>query len=293
MTMLGMLALATTDATHSQDVPLRPPGLPSLPGSGASKTAEQLVRVRSSADVDVATPGQTFHLAFVFEIEKDWHIYWKNSGASGGPTTIAISAPSDFTIGTVRYPRPKAFHSEEGTTYGYEGTTVIYVEVTAPPVLASGHVSFNARVNWMVCKDICLTGRAVQIINVVTAERDAGLRLPSARPQDPAIAANKSHLPKNITALTGGKVEHTDTTLTMTLPAAGFSTAEFFPDETPGVTYDSATVKREGEVITVTVPIAIRPNNAQGQPLRIAGTVGLGNRQTDPAYDIEIPLSAP
>ena len=45
-----------------------PPGFG--PDSGANKTAEQLVPVQVMADVDVIHPGQKFHLAVAFEIER-------------------------------------------------------------------------------------------------------------------------------------------------------------------------------------------------------------------------------
>jgi thiol:disulfide interchange protein DsbD len=245
------------------------------------------------ADVNAVTPGLTFHLAFIFDIEPGWHIYWKNAGASGGPTTISVSGPADFKIGRILYPRPHAIESEEGTTYGYEKQVVLFVEVTAPSMLTNGHITFNARVDWMVCKDVCLLGRTSQVMHVITAEGDGGKLLPPLHPIDPLIATTRSRLPKPLESVSNATATYADGTLTISLPAAGFSTAQFFPDQTPGVTYDSPAVSKEDDRLVLTVPITVRPNNALGKPLRIAGTVGLGDRQTDPCYDFEIPLPAP
>jgi DsbC/DsbD-like thiol-disulfide interchange protein len=113
---------------------VRPPKI-TLPGAGGKqpmenpKSAEQLVTVRGVADVDRLVPGQAFHLAFIFTIEPGWHIYWLNSGASGGPTEIKVSGPQGFTFGKALFPRPIVLHGEEGDTYGYERQTVLFVPV--------------------------------------------------------------------------------------------------------------------------------------------------------------------
>src|SRR5882724_10439096 len=85
------------------------PKLPAAPGgSPQGKGAEQLVHVKMLPLTQRVSAGETFDLAFVFEIEPQWHIYWKNSGSSGSPTEIQVTGPQGFTIGKARYPRPVA-----------------------------------------------------------------------------------------------------------------------------------------------------------------------------------------
>src|SRR5262245_13884987 len=108
-------------------------------------------------------------LAFVFEIAPQWHIYWMNSGDSGGPTSVQVSAPHGFTIGKTLYPRPTIITGEEGSSYAYEGKVALFVEVQAPVEVTSSQAVFNATINWMVCKDKCLLGRANPSVAVLVS----------------------------------------------------------------------------------------------------------------------------
>jgi len=287
----GGLALA-------QEVP-SPPRTPdfmpgkSKPAVSPPLSADQLVRVTATADVAQIVPGQKFHLAFVFDIEPQWHIYWKNPGsAGGGPTDIKVTGPADFSIGKTLFTRPLAIEGEEGTSYGYEDKAVVYVEVTAPVEIMVSQATFSAKVNWMVCKDVCLMGRNAQMLTLPVGDPQVRRAFPPAK-SDPAVAQFKSRLPRPIGEVSGAEARFDGQTLTVKLPAQGQSAAEFFPIEAPGVQLDPATIKAEEDWITVTVPVRVNPNNAMGKPMSVAGVIGLGNRQTDPSYEIDIALPAP
>ncbi len=126
--VLGGLVLAVGSAAYGQNP---------LLGQGAGhKTAEELVAVRTVADVVSIAPGQTFHLAVIFDIEPQWHIYWKNPGEGAPPPSLAIEVPKGFEVGEVRWPRPIAVESLIGPTYVYENQAALFVPITAPdPVL--------------------------------------------------------------------------------------------------------------------------------------------------------------
>lgn len=286
----------------AQELPSQPPrrpapgGVPEVPlpqlperRPGGQRTAEQLVRIRSLADVDRVQPGQKFHLAFIFDIEPEWHIYWKNSGASGGPTTVQVTAPPGYGIGKTLYPRPLALTGEEGTTYGYEKQTVIFVEVTAPIEGLGGTAMFSAKINYMVCKDICMVGRPpLQMINV-----EAGSGMPGAASNvDPVIATYKARLPKPVDETKGAEAKFDGSTLTVRVPSQGKSTGEFFPLEVPGVTYGEAAVTVEGQSLQFKVPVTLNPNDALGKKMVIAGVAGVGTAQSDPSYVFEMPAPA-
>jgi DsbC/DsbD-like thiol-disulfide interchange protein len=268
--------------------PLPGPGQP--PGSGQ---AERLVRVRSVADVETIRPGQKFHLAFIFDLEPQWHIYWANSGASGGPTTIEVSGPPSFAIGRVLYPRPLTLKGEEGVTYGYEKQTVIFVEVTAPPDLPRNSAAFNAKLNWMVCKDVCLLGRTTQMVTVWTAPMSAPTSDPGLGAKDPLVAEFKKRLPRPLKDLRGAETRFDGTMLTIKVPHGGRSAAELFPMEAPGVSFGEPTVQVDGPMLELRVPVTVNPNDAMGRSPKIAGVIGLGNSPTEPCYEFEVSPAAP
>ena len=297
--MRTLLAIASAllmlrSAVAQDDPGKAPPWKPGQPALPSGPGTSQQVKVASFCDAQQVAPGETFHLAFVFTIEPKWHIYWKNSGASGGPTQIQVTGPAGFTIGETLYPRPSAIHGEEGVSYGYEGKTVLYVPVTAPQELRMGQAVFTAKINWMVCKEVCLLGRTTQMVSVTTVSGDSpDTPFPDMTPIDPDVKEFKNRLPKPLSDLEGATATFKNGTLTISVPAQGPTTAEFFPVEVPGVTYDEPAVTKDADRLIVKVPVRVEPNNAQGGSMSIIGTLGLGNRPTDPSYDIEIPLPAP
>ena len=64
------------------------------------KTGEQLVSVSVKADTDHVVAGETFNLVFLFRIDPHWHIYWESPGSTGMPTTIDVTAPAGFEVGS-------------------------------------------------------------------------------------------------------------------------------------------------------------------------------------------------
>lgn len=280
----------------AQELPTpRPNPLPRTPPARETprQSGDQLVRVTATADVSQVTPGQKFHLAFVFDIEPGWHIYWKNPGdAGGGPTEINVSVPPNFQVGKTLWPRPMAFKSDEGVSYGYEDKTVLFVEVTPPPEVLTDEVAFSARLNWMVCKEVCLLGRSSQMLSLPVSSAPAHGPLSPSSPIDPAVAQFKSRLPRPLSDLSGAEAKFDGHTLLVRLPSQGFGAAEFFPIEMPGIQFEQPSIKTENDWITITVAVRVEPQNAMGRRLSVGGTIGLGSRPTDPCYEIDIALPA-
>jgi DsbC/DsbD-like thiol-disulfide interchange protein len=298
LALLWPLAPASAVAARAAG-PQEPPPPPKMPGrqppgqmpgdspfAPDAQSGKHLVKMRMASDVARIAPGETFHLAFIFDIEPKWHIYWQNAGASGTPTEVGVKAPPGFTVGRTLFPRPHIIHGAEGITYGYEGQAVLLVEITAPES-AMSQVTFNTRGSWLVCKEICKMGSASDSIT-----------MPFGRPSipgpddtvDPIVDTFKQRVPKALKDLKAAEAKFDGTTLALLIPSQKFDTAEFFPDHTPGVEYGEPQVERSGAFVRVTVPVKVEPQNALGKPLRVAGVVGLGASQDDPSYQFEIPL---
>ena len=144
------------------------------PSGPARSRAEELVNIRVLADVRQVGPGERFHIACVFDVEPKWHIYWQDSGTGGPPPAITVKAPPGFDVGQVRWPRPQVFGGTVGEEFGYTGRTVLFVPVVAPDALADGSAVFEARIDWAVCRDVCLIGGVARSVNVVTSSRPNG-----------------------------------------------------------------------------------------------------------------------
>ncbi len=259
-------------------------------GRGPQKTAEQLVRVSMTADTNSVVAGETFNLVFLFEIDPHWHIYWESPGATGMPTSIAVTAPDGFEVGPTRFTRPQRFGSADsidGVTYGYAQHAALLVPVTAPLDLQPGRtLPFEADVMWLVCKKVCLMGQANPSITLTAGETHGG-------EVDAKVLRAKARLPRPLKTVDNATLNFDGTRLTITLPARDFEQAMLFPLERPGVTYGEPEVKVSGGMATATVAVEIARQNALGEPIVIAGVIGLGASPDDPCFSFERPVPDP
>lgn len=293
--------------------PLKPMTPGSTPGSnpglsGPKKTGDQLVKVNLSANTPEISPGEKFSLAFLFEIEPHWHIYWKNPGSSGAPTEIKVKAPKGFVVGPTLFPRPAAFVEEEGATYGYEDKISLFVEVTAPQDLPAGTVMFNASINWLVCREVCLMGRTTKVLTLSAKGQPGGGRLggppkgsaaedskPTANAsfQDPFIQQCWHRLPVPLKDQPGAEVTFDKKNLAIKMPSQSLREASFFPIDCPGVSYGEIKIAAHGDHLIMTIPVEINPQNAEGKPPITAGMIALGKGLDDPCFEFELPLTTP
>ena len=91
------------------------------------------------------------------EPEPGWHTYWKNAGDTGSPTTVKWTLPEGWSAGPVQWPTPQRIDTDGTVSFGYEGTVDLVVEIKRP---AGADGPIRARVDWLVCKDVCMAGGA-------------------------------------------------------------------------------------------------------------------------------------
>ncbi len=156
-------------------------------GSGSNH-----VDVTMLSAVSTIQPGKPFWVAVRLGISPGWHIYWKNPGNSGYPTSIDWKLPKGFTAGPIHWPYPERFEFSGLVNYGYEGTAYLLVQITPPENIEPGRdVKLKAIVGWLVCKDVCMPGHA-------QAEMDLRVGRGAAKPDtnnSRAIALARSLLP--------------------------------------------------------------------------------------------------
>ncbi len=96
------------------------------------------------------------------EHEAKWHTYWLQPG-TGLPTSIDWQLPPGWSAGPIRWPAPQRVYDTAGnlTGNGYEDVVFLPVTLTPPHDLAPGEaVTLRARVEWLMCKDVCIPGEA-------------------------------------------------------------------------------------------------------------------------------------
>jgi thiol:disulfide interchange protein len=118
-------------------------------------------------------PGKPFTVGLRFRPEPGWHIYWKNPGDSGMAPTVQWKLPEGYTAGPLQFPLPEKILAPPLVTYGYEMETLILAEITPPagqPLPPK--IKIGADLDWLVCKEICLPGKASLDFNVSSQPKD-------------------------------------------------------------------------------------------------------------------------
>lgn len=114
-------------------------------------------------------------VALRLQPEPGWHVYWLNPGDSGIPTSLQWSLPTGVEAGPIEWPYPHAQRLGDLTNYGYGEETLHLVPVTVAADWPTDRpVPLQAEAKWLVCKDICIPGKAT-----------LGLELPLTRTATP------------------------------------------------------------------------------------------------------------
>jgi DsbC/DsbD-like thiol-disulfide interchange protein len=107
------------------------------------------------------TAGRSFNVALQFELEKGWHIYWVNPGDSGEPLRVTWDLPTGITAGAIEWPAPHRLGTASIVDYGYEDAVMLIVPMNAEADLAAqGPAQIAAEVKVLVCREMCIPGKA-------------------------------------------------------------------------------------------------------------------------------------
>ncbi len=116
--------------------------------------------VSSQASVNVGEPLQ---LGLYFEIEPEWHIYWRNPGDSGTPLSVAWELPTTNKIDSQKWPLPKRIPVGPLANYGYDGNVLIPYDLEWTPESkwsaldkSATSIKIIAKADWLICKVECL-----------------------------------------------------------------------------------------------------------------------------------------
>ena len=203
-------------------------GLLASPAFAAPQSAADLVTPALYAESATVAPGRTLWLDLHLAIAPGWHIYWRNPGDSGLPTTIEWTLPAGFAAGAIQWPVPERFVLGPIGNYGYAGSTDLLVPVAAPAAVDPGApVHLGAKVDYLVCSEICIPGSAA-----LASDLAVGPGVPDPRQADRFAAARRA-LPVRAPFAVRFAAEKSD--LRLIVPAAALENirqprAAFFPD---------------------------------------------------------------
>ena len=126
--------------------------------TGSAHAAHTQVELLLPAET--AKPGSTIIMGVRLKMDEGWHTYWKNSGASGIPTTVKWELPAGIAAGEIQWPVPEKLPPDDLTTYVYQNEVVLLVPLTLSGDLKPGPHELKAAVSWLECKQQCISNGA-------------------------------------------------------------------------------------------------------------------------------------
>jgi thiol:disulfide interchange protein len=171
------------------------------------------------------TPGGTLQVGLVLTLEEHWHVYWVNAGDSGEPPKITWTLPEGITTGPMQFPIPSRLPLGPLMDFGYEDEVAFPVQLTAANSVKPGPIHLDAIVNWLVCREVCIPGKAHLGLNL-TVDPKATAPTQTVGALGEALTLIPKPLPPDTKlTVTGGQ---TDFVLTLTTGKRE-THAEFYP----------------------------------------------------------------
>lgn len=237
------------------------------------------------ANQDSLQPGRTIWAGLYFQLEPGWHIYWTNPGDSGEPPRVQWNLPAGVEAGPLEWPTPRRITDHSLTDYGYQNQILLPVKITVAAGTKLGtDVQLGARVNWLVCGDICVPGRAVLALTLPV--RKGVPPQPSAAQR--VFAKTLADLPRLAPSSwrTTATIDRRQFVLTIDR-GKQIAAATFFPTE-PNQVENSAVQKATplSRGIRLEIP---KSDQLLMAPTHLAGVLALSSGQ---AYLIKAPVAA-
>jgi thiol:disulfide interchange protein len=271
--VVAFCALATPSRAQLQTVGDGGPG----PVKAQHLTAE-LVSFGSSI-----APGGTLQAGLVLTMEEKWHVYWNNAGDAGEPPHIHWTLPAGITAGPMQFPVPTRLPVGPLMDFGYEDTAAFPVTFTAESTVKPGPIHIDAAVDWLVCREVCIPGKAHLGLNLVV-----GPPAPAAQPVG-ALGQALTLLPKPLPAsahvtVHGGAKEFV-LTFTNLLSAKDDKDAEFYPYD-QDLIVNAADDQIESATDGIQVRIQRSPDLAQLPP-QLHGLLKVSDTES---YEFTVPV---
>ena len=198
-------------------------GLPAFATSNAADA--QHLHVQLVVPSSSLIPGETAKAGLYFKLEPGWHVYWKNAGDSGEPPNIKWTLPDGISAGPLQFPVPQRLPLGPLMDFGYENEVLFPFEFKIAPGAQQGNAVLHAKVNWLVCREVCIPGKAE-----LETTRQVGGSAGSVEPDASLFARLGNRLPRPLPPSARAHFKPTPTGFLLTLETGRReSEGAFFP----------------------------------------------------------------
>ena len=141
---------------------------------------DQLAQVTLSSDFETVSPGASGWLITRVKVESGWHMYWKNAGQSGYPTTIEWEADG-VELGPLQFPTPKAYEFLDMIIYVHEGEFVLLTEINVDDDFGADKLEIRGKLSTLICnEENCIPYETDLALDISLAETSSILAEKSA-----------------------------------------------------------------------------------------------------------------
>ncbi|HEX2917119.1 MAG TPA: thioredoxin family protein [Edaphobacter sp.] len=244
-------------------------------GPGPVKAQHLTVEMVSLAPA--IAPGGTLDVGLVITLEDKWHVYWINAGDSGEPPRIKWTLPAGITAGKMQFPIPSRLPLGPLMDFGYEDEVAFPIKLTAASNMKPGPIHLDARVDWLVCREVCIPGKAHLGLNLKVDPKATAQAQPVGALGEALRLMPKPLDPDMKLSITGGKNEYVLDLIT----GDKITDAEFYP-------YDQQLIENAGDQTVEPLSNGVRlrvPRSTETPklPKQLRGVIKLDD---ETAYDI-------
>jgi thiol:disulfide interchange protein DsbD len=116
------------------------------------------VEARLLVDAASARPGESVRAGVLFNLDRGWHIYWRDPGEVGLPTELDWEVER-ASVGPIGWPTPEVFRDAgKLTSYGYDNEVLLTVPLTFEKG-ARGQRMVRVSAAFAACNVRCIPGR--------------------------------------------------------------------------------------------------------------------------------------
>ncbi len=173
---------------------------------------------------DGGSAGAALTIGVRFQLDPDWHIYWRNAGGSGSPPAIAWTPAPGLKMGDIQWPAPVGIRVDDIVSYGYDRDVMLLVPAVRGGGTA-GAFTLAATVDYVICRDICVKEAATTTLALPPATA-----MPARSPDAALFEQMRARIPKPAPAAWTAAAHLGTDEITLRIAAqAPPRTATFFP----------------------------------------------------------------
>ena len=254
-------------------------GVPVFAASSSADVAH--LHVQLVMPHGIAMAGSPTDVGLYFKLEPGWHVYWKNAGDSGEPPRVRWTLPEGVTASAFQFPAPQRLPLGPLMDFGYENEVLFPLTISVDKSVKAGSAILHAKVDWLVCREVCIPGKAELETSVLVIDhllKDAPPPRPDLEIYKRLLGRLPEPLPSNAKAIFAPTATGFQLAILM---GKSEQSAQFFPDEQSVIDNPAPQVASPlGQGVVLTLK---KDANLAAAPAKLTGVVELSGGR---AYEI-------